>query len=316
MVLTDKHKHWLKDRFGTQVRFDEPMAQHTSMRVGGPADAYVAPHRTEDLATLYQWHQQNDLPCLIIGNGTNLLVLDGGIRGIVISLKHCYKDMQHTFGENYLAQISAGAAIHLSTLCNYAIRHGIKGLNFALGIPGTLGGAIMMNAGTASGCMGEVIHNVTVLTANGSIEKYEKKALVFGYRCMQWNPNCLATTLSPPVILEGRLLLSVADGVELKTEADTILKARAKSQPLHQWSAGSFFKNPPTGLTAGELIDRAGLKGTQVGGAQISKQHANFIVNKGQATAADILALKDLIQSRISSLYKVDLEPEVQIVGT
>ena len=316
MLLTDIHKRWLKDRFGSGVRFDEPMSRHTSLRVGGPADAYITPRQPSELATLCQWCQQNDLPRLIIGNGTNLLVLDKGLGGIVISLKHCCKDLQHTLGENGEARILAGAAIGLSALCNYAIRHGIKGLNFALGIPATLGGAIMMNAGTAKGCMGDVVSQVKVMTASGDIAHYHQKDLDFGYRHLTWVFEDQTAVATLPIILEASLQLSVADGIRLKNEADAILKARARTQPLHQRSAGSFFKNPPSGLTAGELIDRAGLKGTQVGGAQISRQHANWIVNTGNATATDIVELKDLIQSKVSNLYKVELEPEVQIAGT
>jgi len=316
MMLTDTHKRWLKDRFGPQVRFNEPMSQHTSLGVGGPADAYLAPRQASDLAALCQWCQQNDLYRLTIGNGTNLLVLDGGIEGIVISLKACCKDMQHTRNETGEVRISAGAAISLNALCNYAIRHGIEGLNFAVGIPGTLGGAIMMNAGTAKGCMGNVVREVTVLTTGGDIQHYDQKAMVFGYRHMTWALENQKTAATLPIILEAMLQLSVADGNALKTEADAILKARAKTQPLHQRSAGSFFKNPLSGLSAGELIDRAGLKGTQVGGAQISKRHANWIVNTGKATAADIIELKNIVQAKVSNLYKIDLETEVQIVGT
>jgi len=316
MMLTKKHKKWLNDRFGNQVRFNEPMSRHTSLRVGGPADAYIAPNNPADLGALCQWCRQNNLPRLIVGNGTNLLVLDGGIGGIVISLKHCCRARQLTRNENGRGQIVAGAAIPLSALCNDAIRHGLKGLNFALGIPGTLGGAIMMNAGTVSGCMGDVITQVTVLTAAGEIRHYGKKALTFEYRRMTWNPEFIAATADLPLILEGTLQLAIADGTELKSEAEAILKHRAKSQPLHRWSAGSFFKNPPSGPTAGQLIDQAGLKGTQVGGARISEHHANWIVNTGKATATDVIQLKDLIQSTVSDLYTVDLEPEVQIVGT
>jgi UDP-N-acetylmuramate dehydrogenase len=174
----------------------------------------------------------------------------------------------------------------------------------------------MMNAGTALGSMGDVINAVTVLTPDGDIEQYKKNALMFEYRRMTWNPECLMGSTTTPIILDSRLRLTVADVTELKSEADTILKARTRVQPLHQRSAGSFFKNPPTGLTAGELIDRAGLKGTQVGDAQISRYHANWIVNLGKATAADVIALKDLIQATVSKLFKIDLELEVQIVGT
>ena len=315
MLLTETQKRWLKDRFGSQVRFNEPMSRHTSLRVGGPAEAYIAPRRHEDLAALCRWCRQNALPWLIIGNGTNLLVMDNGIGSIVISLKQCYADMHHTLNKNDTVQIAAGAAVPLSSLCNYAIRHGIKGLNFALGIPGTLGGAIMMNAGTAMGYMGEVIRDVTVLTADGHIRQYDQKVLVFAYRRMTWNPDLLDAAANRPLILEGTLQLAVADEVELKNEADAILKTRAGSQPMHQPSAGSFFKNPPSGPTAGELIDQAGLKGTQVGGARISQRHANWIVNTGSASATDVIRLKDLIQTTILRRYRIDLEPEVQIVG-
>ena len=316
MLLTDAHKQWLVDRFGENVRFDEPMSKHTSLRVGGPADAYIAPRRPEDLAALCQWCQQFNHPCMTIGNGSNLLVLDDGIRGIVTSLQHCCRDIQHRLSEPGGAQISAGAAVPLSTLCNYAIRNGFDGLNFALGIPGTLGGAIMMNAGTASGSMGDVTNAVTVLTPEGHIEQYNQNALVFEYRRMTWNPELMMVPTTAPIILEARLQLTVADEVELRKDAESILKTRARTQPLHQCSAGSFFKNPVSGPSAGELIDRAGLKGTQVGDAQISKYHANWIVNLGQATAADVIELKDLIQTTVSKLFKIDLELEVQIVGT
>jgi len=316
MLLTESHKQWLTDRFGPHVRFQEPMARHTYLRIGGPADAYVAPREQNDLAALHRWVQQNKLPCFTIGNGTNLLVLDSGIRGVVASLKHCQKEIRHTVNEQGVVIVTTGAATRLGTLCNYAIRNGFKGMNFALGIPGTVGGAVIMNAGTDRGSMADVIAALVILSPDGKDLKCSKKDLSFRYRGMDWSPRLHKPGKPSPIILTGEIHLSRGDRNELQADADRVMKTRGTTQPLHHWSAGSFFKNPPVGKTAGELIDLAGLKGKQVGDAQVSNRHANFIINRGAATAADILKLMRLIQSTVSASFNIMLEPEVQIVGT
>ena len=316
MQLNTTHKQWLAATFGANVRFEEPMSRHTSLRVGGPADAYVAPQETSDLVVLVRWLQENSLPYFIVGNGTNLLVLDNGIRGIVISMKHCLKGIRHTVLDRKNVLLTAGAAARLSTLCAYALRNGFKGMNFALGIPGSVGGAIVMNAGTGHGNMADVITAVVVLSSAGDPVKIDKPALHFRYRQLDWKACPEVPGMQPPIILEGEFRLAVADKHDIEKEARAVMKKRIAMQPLHQKSAGCFFKNPAKGKSAGELIDLAGLKGKQIGDAQVSATHANFIINKGKASAADILALKDLIQEAVLKSFNVTLEPEVKIVGT
>ncbi len=316
MQINQTHKQWLTETFGANVRFEEPMSRHTSLRVGGPADVYVAPQEKSDLVMLVRWLQENSLPYFIVGNGTNLLVLDNGIRGIVISMKHCLKNIRHTVPDRENVLVTAGAAAGLNTLCTYASGKGFKGMNFALGIPGSVGGAIVMNAGTGHGNMADVITAVVVLSPAGDPVKIEKQALQFRYRGLDWKACPEVPGIQPPIILEGEFRLSVADKHAIEKEATTVLKKRIAMQPLHQRSAGCFFKNPAKGKSAGELIDLAGLKGKQIGDAQVSTTHANFIINKDKASAADILALKDLIQEAVLRLFNVTLEPEVKIVGT
>jgi UDP-N-acetylmuramate dehydrogenase len=292
------------------------MSRHTSLRVGGPADVYVTPQEKTDLVVLVRWLQTNSLPYFIIGNGTNLLVLDKGIRGIVISMKHCLKDIQHTVLDKENAIVTSGAAAWLNTLCKYASGNGFKGMNFALGIPGTVGGAIVMNAGTGHGNMADVVTAVAVLSPDGEPVRIEKHALQFRYRGLDWQESPGVPGMQNPIILEGEFRLSVSDKHEIETEASAIIQKRSAKQPLHQRSAGCFFKNPATGKSAAELIDLAGLKGKRIGDAQVSTMHANFIINKDRATAADILELKDLIQEAVFASFNVTLEPEVKIVGT
>lgn len=316
MQINKAHKQWLTETFGPSVRYREPMSRHTSLRVGGPADVYVAPQKKSDLVLLVRWANENSLPYFIIGNGTNLLVLDKGIRGIVISMKHCLKDIQHTALNKKNVVVTSGAAARLSTLCKYANGNRLRGMNFALGIPGSVGGAIVMNAGTGHGSMADVITAVVLLSPGGESVKIEKHALRFRYRGLDWKESPAVSGMQNPIILEGEFRLSVAHKLEIEKEANAILEKRSAMQPLHQRSAGCFFKNPATGKSAGELIDLAGLKGKQIGDAQVSTMHANFIINKDRATAADILQLKELIQKTVLASFNVTLEPEVKIVGT
>jgi UDP-N-acetylmuramate dehydrogenase len=316
MQINQTHKQWLTETFGANVRFEEPMSRHTSLRVGGPADVYVAPQEKSDLVMLVRWLQENSLPYFIVGNGTNLLVLDNGIRGIVISMKHCLKDIRHTVLDRENVLVTAGAAAKLNTLCIYASDNRFKGMNFALGIPGSVGGAIVMNAGTGHGNTADVITAVVVLSPGGNPVRIEKHALQFRYRGLDWKERPEVSGMQPPIILEGEFRLSVADRHAIEKEASALMQKRIAMQPLHQKSAGCFFKNPAKGKSAGELIDLAGLKGKQIGDAQVSTTHANFIINKDKASAADILALKDLIQEAVLRSFNVTLEPEVKIVGT
>jgi UDP-N-acetylmuramate dehydrogenase len=291
------------------------MFRHTYFRVGGPADAFAKPRSLEALQKLINWSREKGHPLLVIGDGTNLLVKDNGIRGIVIVLTKCLNQIKPPRPESNGVYITAMAGARLHTLCNLAIDQGLEGLNFALGIPGTVGGAIMMNAGTTAGSVQDVLTSIAVLGPEGQIQKLRCEKLDFKYRRLSWK-NDTQIDRGQAVIVNGDFLLHPADPQKLKKEAAAILKLRRQKQPINYPSAGCFFKNPLTGKTAGELIDAAGLKGRRIGGAEISSKHANYIINRDNASAADILALRDLIRETVARIFAIDLETEVKIVGT
>jgi UDP-N-acetylmuramate dehydrogenase len=315
MILDFKAKKWLTSLLGSNIKFNEPMSKHTSLRVGGPAEAFAVPENVETLKWLVTWAWQEHVPYLIIGDGSNLLVKDDGIHGIVIALTKCLKQIKQTDRTKRKSIIVAMTGIRLQTLCNYAINHGLSGLNFALGIPGTVGGAIMMNAGTLYGQIENVLQAVTILMPTGETQTIPKQKLKFSYRHLALNLRSKNNSAEPPVIINGSFALRPSDPQKLKTEAKKIIKWRKQKHPLSIPSAGCFFKNPATGKTAGELIDLAGLKGTSVGGAEVSCKHANFLVNTGQASASDFIALMELVRETVSRKFDTDLEGEVKIVG-
>ncbi len=316
-MLDPDSKKWLASLFGKSVKFDEPMSGHTSLRVGGPAEAYVVLERPEELVKLINWSRQKGLLYLIVGDGTNLLVKDGGISGIVITLTGAFKKIIQTGAGTDDVIVTAMAGVRMQALCRFAIERGLEGMNFALGIPGSVGGGIMMNAGTVYGSMEDVIDSINVLLPTGRIKRIKRKDLDFDYRKLSWDKkkNEVGGLEGEPIILEGCFCLHPSDPQRLKKEAEAILKLRKKTQPAGSLTAGCFFKNPTIGKTAGELIELAGLKGERIGGAKISCKHANFIINAGRASAADILALMELVQERVSKIFNIDLETEVKIVG-
>jgi UDP-N-acetylmuramate dehydrogenase len=315
MLLNTASKKWLNSRFKKNVKFDEPMAAHTSFRVGGPAAGYVVPENQQDLFELVMWLKERKYPYLIIGAGTNLLVEDEGLPGIVIGLQRCLKRILIKDKDNDTVVVKAMAGAKLGQLCSFALKHGLEGMNFALGIPGTVGGGIMMNAGTAYGWIEGVLDAVTVLFPAGKMASISREKLDFSYRTLSWEKENPSHNLGRPIIIDGLFNLYPADSQKLKEEAKTILITRKKKQPTSQPSAGCFFKNPVSGRTAGELIEKAGLKGRRIGGAKVSTKHANFIINTGQATAADILALMELIQDAVLTKFNIQLDTEVKIVG-
>ncbi|MEW6672893.1 MAG: UDP-N-acetylmuramate dehydrogenase [Thermodesulfobacteriota bacterium] len=315
MVLDATCRKWLQDRFGKDVRFDEPMSRHTSLKVGGPADAFVTPAALEDLQTLIRWSRQAKLPFLVIGGGTNLLVKDAGIAGIVVALTKCLNQISKTGSRGGGVTVRAMAGARLHKLCAFAIAAGLKGMNFALGIPGTVGGAIMMNAGTSHGWMQDVLEEITLLAPAGETRTVAKERLDFSYRKLSLKNTNANGGPGYPIVIDGLFYLQPSDGAKLRQEADEILNRRRATQPTHLPSAGCFFKNPASGKSAGELIDLAGLKGKKIGGALISPQHANFIVNSGGASAGDMLALMETARNTVLKLFNIELEPEVKIVG-
>jgi UDP-N-acetylmuramate dehydrogenase len=316
MALDSDSIKWLKSRFGSNVKFDEPMSKHTSLRVGGPADAFVTPENVEALKALVTWSWHKEIPYLILGNGTNLLVKDSGITGVVIVLTQCLNTISQTDRNTHGIMVTAMAGAHMKTLCSFALKKGLEGMNFAIGIPGSVGGGIIMNAGTSYGSMERVLESISILLPNGQVRNIKKENLDFAYRKISWNKAQIDGHHRQQVILDGCFRLHPSDPEKLKREAQKILETRWQRQPRGLPSAGCFYKNPVSGMTAGELIEAAGLKGKSMGGAKISSKHANFILNHHNASAADFLGLMELVEETVLKKFNINLEREVKVVGS
>lgn len=284
------------------VRLHEPMKKHTTFRIGGPADYYLCPHSTEELQKILQICRENKLEFFILGNGSNLLVSDKGYRGVVIQLWKNFSDIET---EDNTITVKAGAL--LSKVAAEALEESLTGMEFASGIPGTMGGAVMMNAGAYGGEMKDIIREVTVLTREGELLTLSKEEMNFGYRTSVVKEKGY-------VVISAVLQLRKGDREEIRKVMDELKERRVTKQPLDMPSAGSTFKRPE-GYFAGKLIKDAGLRGFSVGGAQISEKHCGFVVNKGDATAADVLGLIGEVQKRVQEKFGVALEPEVKFLG-
>ena len=265
------------------VRLHEPMKKHTTFRIGGPADYYLCPHSTEELQKILQICRENKLEFFILGNGSNLLVSDKGYRGVVIQLWKNFSDIET---EDNTITVKAGTL--LSKVAAEALEESLTGMEFASGIPGTMGGAVMMNAGAYGGEMKDIIREVTVLTREGELLTLSKEEMNFGYRTSVVKEKGY-------VVISAVLQLRKGDREEIRKVMDELKERRVTKQPLDMPSAGSTFKRPE-GYFAGKLIMDAGLRGFSVGGAQISEKHCGFVVNKGDATAADVLGLIGEVQ--------------------
>ncbi|MGE0084621.1 MAG: UDP-N-acetylmuramate dehydrogenase [Desulfococcaceae bacterium] len=316
-IGTEERKH-LREMLGENIRFDEPMSRHTSFRAGGPAAAYASPDSKEKLLNLIRWAAEQEFPHSIVGDGTNLLVKDSGYPGIIIVLTKCLRETEIIREENDgRVIIRAGAGVRMKSLCRFAMQNRLEGISPLLGIPGTVGGGIWMNAGTSRGEIADILHTVTVLSPDGNIRQIDRQNLCFTYRKLIWSREHVSSEGKKPVIAEGDFVLhkSMKTVAELDSEAQMILAQRHRSQPLEFPSAGCFFKNPASGRSAGELIDRAELKGARVGGAEVSAKHANFIINRNRASASDILSLADMVKNRVAELFGIELEREVKVIG-
>lgn len=284
-----------------EYRQNEPMRAHTTFKIGGEADIFIIPASPAALIYAVKKCNELEIPYFILGNGSNLLVSDGGIEGAVISLS----------GINGISsdgeKITCGAGAMLSSVCLKALSLSLTGLEFAYGIPGTAGGALYMNAGAYGGQMADVIESAECLTATGEIKTLKKEDMRLGYRSSVFKKGGL-------IIISLTLALKKGDKVEIKAEMDDLLNRRKQKQPLEYPSAGSTFKRPE-GYFAGALIEKNGLKGLTVGGAQVSEKHAGFVINRGGATAADVKALIKKIQKKVFENDGVMLEPEVIFTG-
>ncbi|MDW7644546.1 MAG: UDP-N-acetylmuramate dehydrogenase [Desulfuromonadales bacterium] len=291
----------LKDSLRGSVLKNEPMAAHTSWRVGGPADLFIQPADREDVLTALRLLKAAHCPWLAIGSGSNLLVRDGGIRGAVLNLANL---RQLQFQENGRVVAETGLPVtHLIRLC---VEKGLKGMEAMAGIPGSLGGAIAMNAGAGGQEMAGVVTEVVLATPEGEISR-PAAALSFAYRRCELPPQSL--------LVEATLAMTTAEPSALQAVYRERMAHRRQAHAVGGANAGSVFKNP-TGRQAWRLIDEAGLRGASQGGAKVSERHTNFIVNTGTAKARDILSLIDQIRERVRACQGVNLEPEVKIIGS
>ena len=285
------------------MTFDEPMANHTTFGIGGPAGCLVYPDNREELSELLQYANKENIPAFFAGSGSNILVWDKGFDGFVISLRKTFKKL--TITDNY--QIISESGVMLGTLVKEAIRLHICGLESLIGVPGTLGGALIMNAGAFGSEISNYFEEAKTMTLEGHMKTYTNNDVNFSYRHSTFPKDemLIEATFNchkgfPEKILEDRRIAS---------------QGRKTNQPLRNRSAGSIFKNPSDKLAAGYLIDQTGLKGTQRGGACISKKHANFIINLGEATADDVFYLILLAKKKVAEAFDINLELEIKLVG-
>ena len=277
------------------------LAPYTTMRTGGPAALFAEPRNAQQLARVHQWAQEKGLPLLILGNGSNLLIADSGFDGLVIHLGRALSEVS-VFANTLTAQ--AGAS--LAAAARAAAQASLTGLEFAAGIPGSIGGAVCMNAGAYGGEIAQVIVSARVLTPEG-VRTVSKEELTLGYRSS-------AVMQNGWVVLEATFELTPGNPDQIKATMADLAARRREKQPLQYPSCGSFFKRP-VGYYAGALIEQAGLKGYRVGDAQVSEMHAGFVINRGHATSSEIYRLMQEVQRRVQAQFGVTLEPEVRLIG-
>ena len=281
---------------------DEPMSAHTTFKIGGAADIIITVNDTDELTTAINACKADGIPYMILGNGSNLLVSDDGIEGAVITLDGSFKEITAD-GDT----VTAGAGAKLSRLCTVALENSLSGLEFAFGIPGTVGGAMFMNAGAYGGEMKDVATGVTAMTPDGEIVEVAAPDMELGYRTSIFKTNGY-------IILFAKYNLHTGDPAEIRAKMDDVMDRRKTKQPLEYPSAGSVFKRP-VGAFAGTLIEQCGLKGTTVGGAQVSEKHAGFIINIGGATCDDVMDLVKLVQDTVKENTGYTLEREIIRTG-
>ena len=285
-----------------KVLEQEPMARHTTFRIGGPADYFVELGSIEQIRAAIQVCREENLPWFVLGRGSNLLVSDKGYRGVILSI---YKDFQKTEIQGETVTVQAG--VLLTTLSGKVLDASLTGLEFASGIPGTIGGAVVMNAGAYGGEMKDIVRKVTVLDQDGEVRTLTCGEMQFGYR----------TSLAKKkgyIVLGAELTLKQGEKEKIREEMQALKAKRIEKQPLEFPSAGSTFKRPE-GYFAGKLIMDVGLRGAAVGGAQVSEKHCGFVVNTGNATAADVRELMRQVQGKVQEQFGVHLEPEVRFLG-
>jgi UDP-N-acetylmuramate dehydrogenase len=284
-----------------EVRFKEPLSFHTSLRIGGPADFFIVPQDVEDIRLALAFAEKEQLGVEVIGGGNNLLVRDRGVRGVVLKLEGCLGRADF-HGEEAVA----GAGVGLSALIREAAALNLGGIECLVGIPATIGGAVAMNAGTPDGWIGDFVSAVYFLHPDGTMGEFKPGAGAFGYRAFAAPPGS--------VLIGARLRLHRRPHSEILKDMKVRLKQKKATQPLALASVGGVWKSPP-GEVASKLLEKVGLKGKRLNGAEISAKHANFIVNRGGATAADVLALMDIARERVRNHFGITLEQEIRVLG-
>ncbi|MFH1239048.1 MAG: UDP-N-acetylmuramate dehydrogenase [bacterium] len=290
----------IRDMTGN-IRTNEPMSKHTSFCIGGEAEIFIEIQKLTQLRKIVKYAKTKDIPLFILGRGTNLLVKDKGIRGIILRLTGDFQTVEFA-GE----KITAGAAVDLQVLASKSFARGLSGLEFAVGIPGSVGGAVVGNAGAYEEAIGDIIEEVTVMDLNGRTHLINKDKLKFQYR--------YASIPVKGVVLKTGLKLRGEDKNVIIKKVQSCIEKRKKTQGINFPNAGCIFKNP-SGSSAGKLIEEAGLKGYQLGGAQVSVKHANYIVNAGGATSEDVLNLIEEIKRKIKEKFGIFLELEIKVAG-
>lgn len=292
-----------EESFDGEIRLDEPLSKHTSYRIGGPARAYILVNSPAALSAALAACKADECSWVVAGKGSNLLVSDAGFKGAVIVLAGEFRNWK--FDEEN-ARVVVGAGTTLSRLVQEVFHRGYSGMEFAVGTPGSVGGAVRMNAGTKDDWIGSRVVSVTTFAPDQGLKRYAPSDIEWVYRSTSFAPD--------EIIVEVELQLTPALSGNIHDRMRTLLERRKASQPLEYPSCGSVFKNPE-GASAGALIDEVGLKGSMCGGAQISEKHANFIVNKNKACASDVLALIKRAQEKVKEHYGIELQPEVKFLG-
>ena len=285
-----------------RVQVTEPLHRHTSWRIGGPADIFIEPAHRRELQAAVSFARERGIPLTVIGYGTNLLVSDRGVRGIVVKIGPKLGRVTVRARE-----VLAEAGASLPRVAAVSLKAGLSGLAFSAGIPGAVGGAVVMNAGAYGHSLGEVVQDVLILGFDGILTTKTREEMSFAYRSS-------IIQKEPAIVVEAALALQEGDPEQIRREMKEYLDRRKQSQPLALPNAGSVFKNPP-GHSAGQLIEASALKGLTIGGAQVSFKHANFIVNLGTATARDVAHLIDRIVRTVRERFGIELQPEVKSIG-
>lgn len=311
--ITDSVRDRLIKELKGEVLYREPMSKHTSMRVGGLADVFFKPADIEDLKNIYRIAHEENIPLTLIGAGSNTLVKDGGIRGFVVTPPITLNECTFRNVSNEAGEIEIGANVKITRAVHFAKENFLTGLEEWVGIPGSIGGAILMNAGAHGLEAKDVIREITVLDKDGQILTYPCEKLDFEYRKLKLPKTTM--------ILSGVFRLNKASGEDIVQKIEKFQKWRVEKQPLNYPNLGSVFKNPQplkkgeVAVSAGKLIEEAGLKNVRVGGARISEKHANFIINEENAKARDVLVLINLVKDKIKESTGIVLETEVKIIG-